>query len=141
MIEKQTQLYTTSDTKLACYLLTCGIVAPKGNPPLRKMVDPKVDSNKASVKWTFDASCKTNWGHSFNECFGAWRRGVSYITDNPDCPLSNIIGTIKNYQFCLDAINSDSPWNTVMKYRFDGKTFLVLKDSKKHKAIKEKLGY
>ena len=133
--------YTTKDTKLACYLLTCGFKGHNDNPPLRKDVDPQKDPDKVVCSWNFDSSGKSNFGHSFDKCFGAWKKGASYIAANPECPLSHIIGTLKNYQFCLDAINADSPWNTVYSYKFDGKTFLVLKDSKKHKKIKEKLGY
>lgn len=131
---------STNDTKYACYLLTCGFKGHGGQPPLRKEVDPLKSPNAKST-WTFDSLGKSNWGHSLAEVVQAWRRGLKHVSENPECPLSQIIGTLKNYQFCLDAINSDNSFNVIHKYRFDGKTFLVLEGSKKHKRLIEKLGY
>ena len=132
---------STSDTKFACFLLTCGFKGIGKIPPLRKEVDPAKNPDKKRSNWTFDGKGKSNWGHTYREVMGVWKQGIKYIEKNPDCPLSQIMGTLKNYQFCLDAINSDESFNVIHKYRFDGKTFLVREGSKKHKKLIEKLGY
>jgi len=135
------QVTSTTDTKYACYLLTCGFKGHGDQPPLRKEVDPLNSPDKVKSTWSFDPTGKSNWGHSFDECVKAWKRGVKHVADNPTCPLSHVIGTLKNYQFCLDAINTPSDFNTIYRYRFDGKTFLVKEGSKKHKEVQKRLGY
>ena len=40
-----------------------------------------------------------------------------------------------------DMIEEDTPFNTLVTYDVNGQTFRVLKDTKKHKKLQQKLGY
>jgi hypothetical protein len=129
--------FRTTDTKLAAFLWTAGC-KPK-NPPLRKKY--KADNpSDVTIEWVFECE-KGSFGKTLDECVGIWKKGVPYIADNPTCPVGQIMGTIKNYAFLVDMVNKDTPFNTIIFYNVNGQRISCVKDSKKHKKLKERLGY
>ena len=129
--------FQTTDTKLAAFLWTIGCKPTK--PPLKKRYKAEAP-DKIICKWSFELE-PSNSGKSLDECVGIWKKGLAYFAENPDCPIAKVMATIKNYAFLVDMIEEDTPFNTLVTYDVNGQTFRVLKDSKKHKKLQEKLGY
>ena len=133
-IEKvNVQVFRTSDTKLASFLITTGHL-PRKPPFVRQEMGGKIRS-----VWCFDNFTDKNFfGRTINQSLGIWKGGVKYLEANPDCTEGKVMQALKTYDTLTSLIQRDDLGNTLVFYEVDGYKFSAIKGTEKEKMLAKK---
>jgi len=133
-IEKvNVQVFRTSDTKLASFLITTGHLPQK--PPFTR----QEMSGKTRAVWGFDDFTDKNFfGRTINESLLIWKGGIKYLKENPDCTEGKVMQALKTYDTLTSLIGRDDLGNTLVFYEVDGYKFSAIKGTEKEKMLAEK---
>ena len=126
--------FVTSDTILATFLWTLGHET-QATPLRRKTED--VNGENAKAYWGFRLT-PSKFTKSIDDSVSIWKQSDDYIKNNTEdesyATISTVLGTLSNLKRLKDVASKDRG-NTIIDYKYNGKTFHVLKGSERHKKI------